>query len=156
VVDTARLEDVLRQMQRGKFHFGFVVDEHGGVEGIITLEDLLEEIVGDISDEHDEEVNEQIADIGENTYLLDGGLVVRDLNRRLRLDLPESEAYTTIAGFLMDTAGHVLEQGETVAYNGLSFYIEEVERRRIRRVRLVNTATDEDAETATALGAQSS
>ena len=60
VVDTARLEDVLRQMQKEKFHFGFVVDEHGGVEGIITLEDLLEEIVGDISDEHDEEVNEQI------------------------------------------------------------------------------------------------
>ncbi|HEX8639257.1 MAG TPA: hemolysin family protein, partial [Pyrinomonadaceae bacterium] len=53
VVDTARLEDVLRQMQREKFHFGFVVDEHGGIEGIITLEDLLEEIVGDISDEHD-------------------------------------------------------------------------------------------------------
>jgi len=62
VVDTARLEDVLRQMQREKFHFGFVVDEHGGIEGIITLEDLLEEIVGDISDEHDEEVNEQIDD----------------------------------------------------------------------------------------------
>ncbi|MBK6722421.1 MAG: CBS domain-containing protein [Acidobacteria bacterium] len=60
VVDTARLEDVLRQMQREKFHFGFVVDEHGGVEGIITLEDLLEEIVGDISDEHDAEVDEQI------------------------------------------------------------------------------------------------
>src|SRR6266550_2449629 len=63
VVDTARLEDVLRQMQKAKTHFGFVVDEHGGVEGIITLEDLLEEIVGDISDEHDEEVNEQISQI---------------------------------------------------------------------------------------------
>src|SRR4029077_12690519 len=63
VVDTARLEDVLRQMQKAKSHFGFVVDEHGGVEGIITLEDLLEEIVGDISDEHDEEVNEQISPV---------------------------------------------------------------------------------------------
>ncbi|HVQ40069.1 MAG TPA: hemolysin family protein, partial [Pyrinomonadaceae bacterium] len=59
VVDTARLEDVLRQLQKEKTHFGFVVDEHGGLEGIITLEDLLEEIVGEISDEHDEEVNEQ-------------------------------------------------------------------------------------------------
>ena len=66
VVDTARLEDVLRQMQKAKTHFGFVVDEHGGLEGIITLEDLLEEIVGDISDEHDEEVNEQITPVGEN------------------------------------------------------------------------------------------
>ncbi len=83
VVDTARLEDVLRQMQRAKAHFGFVVDEHGGVEGIITLEDLLEEIVGDISDEHDEEVNEQIHKIKEGVFLLEGNLAVRDLNRRL-------------------------------------------------------------------------
>src|SRR6185295_4097055 len=83
IVDTARLEDVLRQMQKAKSHFGFVVDEHGGVEGIITLEDLLEEIVGDISDEHDEEVNEQITEIGERTYLLDGRTAVRDINRRL-------------------------------------------------------------------------
>src|SRR6267143_759684 len=101
VVDTARLEDVLRQMQKAKTHFGFVVDEHGGVEGIITLEDLLEEIVGDISDEHDEEVNEQISPIDEHTYLLDGSLAVRDLNRRLTTSVPESEAYTTIGGFLM-------------------------------------------------------
>src|SRR5262249_40636817 len=85
VVDTARLEDVVRQMQKAKTHFGFVVDEHGGVEGIITLEDLLEEIVGDISDEHDEEVNEQITPIDDHTYMLDGGLAVRDLNRRLKL-----------------------------------------------------------------------
>src|SRR5213593_933917 len=92
VVDTARLEDVLRQMQKAKTHFGFVVDEHGGVEGIITLEDLLEEIVGEISDEHDEEVNEQITQLGERTYMLAGGLAVRDLNRRLKLTLPESEA----------------------------------------------------------------
>ncbi|MBV9241351.1 MAG: HlyC/CorC family transporter, partial [Acidobacteria bacterium] len=118
VVDTAKLEDVLRQMQTEKFHFGFVVDEHGGVEGIITLEDLLEEIVGDISDEHDEEVNEQIKDQPDGSYLLDGGLAVRDLNRRLEIELPVSEAYTTIAGFLMSQAGEILKEGETVPYNG--------------------------------------
>src|SRR6185295_4822914 len=83
LADTARLEDVLRQMQKAKMHFGFVVDEHGGLEGIITLEDLLEEIVGDISDEHDEEVNEQIEPVHDHKYLLAGGLAVRDLNRRL-------------------------------------------------------------------------
>jgi CBS domain containing-hemolysin-like protein len=136
VVDTARLEDVLRQMQKAKTHFGFVVDEHGGVEGIITLEDLLEEIVGEISDEHDEEVNEQINQLEERKYLLDGSLAVRDLNRRLKTSIPESEAYTTIGGFLMTVAGHVLQPDEVIEYEGLSFYVEKVERRRLLQVRL--------------------
>jgi len=136
VVDTARLEDVLRQMQRKKTHFGFVVDEHGGVEGIITLEDLLEEIVGEISDEHDEEVNEQITEIEPGTYLLDGALAVRDLNRRLKTALPESDAYTTIGGFLMTAAGHVLQPAEIIEHDGLRFRVEKVERRRLLRVRL--------------------
>ncbi len=136
VVDTARLEDVLRQMQKAKAHFGFVVDEHGGLEGIITLEDLLEEIVGDISDEHDEEVNEQIVPVDDRKYLLSGGLAVRDLNRRLKLSLPESEGYTTIAGFLMTEAGHVLKPGDKVNYNGLRFEVDRVERRRVITVRL--------------------
>jgi CBS domain containing-hemolysin-like protein len=136
VVDTARLDDVLRQMQKAKIHFGFVVDEHGGLEGIITLEDLLEEIVGEISDEHDEEVNEQITKLGDRRFLLEGGLAVRDLNRRLQLHIPESEGYTTIAGFLMTAAGHVLRPGEVVKHNGLMFTIDRVERRRVVRVRL--------------------
>jgi CBS domain containing-hemolysin-like protein len=139
VVDTARLEDVLRQMQREKFHFGFVVDEHGGVEGIITLEDLLEEIVGDISDEHDEEVNEQIHEQPDGSYILDGGLAVRDLNRRLEMNLPVSDGYTTIAGFLLAEAGELLSEGDTVPFNGHIFYIEKVERRRITRVRMEKT-----------------
>ena len=134
VVDTARLEDVLRQMQLEKFHFGFVVDEHGGVEGIITLEDLLEEIVGDISDEHDEEVNEQIDEQPDGSFVLDGGLAVRDINRRLDLHLPVSEAYTTIAGFLMSEAGQVLSEGDTVQFNGYSFSIIRTDKRRIKSV----------------------
>ena len=136
VVDTARLEDVLRQMQREKFHFGFVVDEHGGVEGIITLEDLLEEIVGDISDEHDEEVNEQIHEQPDGSYILDGGLAVRDLNRRLDLNLPVSEGYTTVAGFLMSESGTVLGEGDTVPFNGHTFKVEKAAKRRILQVRM--------------------
>ena len=136
VVDTAKLEEVLRQMQRGKSHFGFVVDEHGGVEGIITLEDLLEEIVGDISDEHDEEVTEQIYQQEDGSYLLDGNLVVRDLNRRLNLNVPISEGYTTVAGFLMSQAGQILSEGETVKFNGHIFKVEEVDKRRILKVRM--------------------
>jgi CBS domain containing-hemolysin-like protein len=146
VVDTARLEDVLRQMQTEKFHFGFVVDEHGGVEGIITLEDLLEEIVGEISDEHDEEVNQQIDKQADGSYLLDGGLAVRDLNRRLSLNLPVSEGYTTVAGFLMSEAGQLLEKGETVPFNGHIFKVEEVDKRRITKVRMETTRTEDPAE----------
>lgn len=141
VVDTARLEDVLRQMQREKFHFGFVVDEHGGVEGIITLEDLLEEIVGDISDEHDEEVNEQIKDLKDGSYILDGSLAVRDLNKRCDMHLPISESYTTIAGFLMSEAGQILSEGETVPFNGHIFKVEKVDKRRILKVRMEKVAT---------------
>lgn len=138
VVDTARLEDVLRQMQREKFHFGFVVDEHGGIEGIITLEDLLEEIVGDISDEHDEEAIEQIHEQPDGSFILDGSLSVRDLNREFEMNLPLTEGYTTIAGFLMDEAGQILSEGETVKYNGHTFNVEKVDRRRILKVRMEN------------------
>ena len=136
VVDTARLEDVLRQMQREKFHFGFVVDEHGGVEGIITLEDLLEEIVGDISDEHDEEESDQIFEQPDGSFVIGGGVAVRDLNKKLDLNLPVSEGYTTIAGFLMSQSGQILTEGETVPFNGHVFHIEEVDRRRILKVRM--------------------
>ena len=139
VVDTARLEDVLRQMQQEKFHFGFVVDEHGGIEGIITLEDLLEEIVGDISDEHDEEVNEQIHEQPDGSYILEGGLAVRDLNKRLELNLPISEGYTTVAGFLMSEAGQILNEGDVVPFNGHTFRIEKAEKRRILTVRMEKT-----------------
>src|SRR5437588_11276297 len=136
VVDTARLEDVLRQMHKARSHFGFVVDENGGIEGIITLEDLLEEIVGDISDEHDEEVNEQITQVNERIYALDGALAVRDLNRRLKTNLPEDENYTTIGGYLMSVAGHVLQPSEVIEAEGLRFIVEKVERRRLLNVTL--------------------
>ncbi len=140
VVDTARLEDVLRQMQKEKFHFGFVVDEHGGIEGIITLEDLLEEIVGEISDEHDEEVNEQIHPQPDGSVILDGGVAVRDLNRRLSLNLPVSEGYTTVAGFLMSVSGSLLSAGDTVPFNGHVFIVEKVNKRRVVQVRMTETA----------------
>ena len=139
VVDTARLEDVLRQMQKEKFHFGFVVDEHGGVEGIITLEDLLEEIVGDISDEHDVEVDEQIQHQSDGRCVLDGGLAVRDLNKRLEMNLPVSESYTTIAGLLMSESGRILEEEEVVKINGHTFTIEKVDKHRISLVRMSAT-----------------
>ena len=133
---TASLGDALRLMQVSRIHFVFVVDEHGGMEGILTLEDLLEEIVGEINDEYDEEVREQI--IRERgTYLLDGMLSVRDANKRLNLQLPDDNAYATIAGFLMAQAGRVLKPGDTVNHDSGSFTVERVDGMRISRVRFM-------------------
>jgi putative hemolysin len=141
-------------MQTRKSHYHYLFDEHGGLEGIITLEDLLEEIVGEISDEHDEEVNEQITQLSESEFQLEGGLAVRDLNRRLKLSVPESESYTTIGGFLMTAAGHVLKPGDVVRHNGLVFKIERVERRRVARVKLTLTPETSEAESEPTLGAR--
>jgi len=133
---TASLGEALRRMQAARVHFVFVIDEHGGMEGILTLEDLLEEIVGEINDEFDEEVREQIKRDGK-TYVLDGMLSVRDANQYLKLDIPEDDGYTTIAGFLMERAGRILQRGDTVDHERGVFEIERVEKRRIIRVRLI-------------------
>ena len=132
---SARLGSVLAQMQSARSHLACVVDEHGGLEGIVTLEDLLEEIVGEINDEYDEEVRAQIIEEPNGTYLLDGMLAVRDANRRFNLRLPEEAGYTTMAGFLLAKAGRLLLPGEEVEHDGARFLVEQVEGRRIRRIR---------------------
>ncbi len=134
IAATASLGEALKQMQTARVHFMFVIDEHGGVEGILTLEDLLEEIVGEINDEYDEEVREQIRKDGK-AYLLDGLLTTRDANRQLGLKLPEDESYTTIAGFLMAKAGRVLGPGDSVEHDTGLFTVERVDNRRIIRIR---------------------
>jgi CBS domain containing-hemolysin-like protein len=139
---SASLGDALKQMQLSRTHFVFVVDEHGGLEGILTLEDLLEEIVGEINDEYDEEVREQITK-DEGTFLLDGMLAVRDANQRLGLGLSEDEGYTTVAGFLMAQSGRLLKPGDTVEYGGGAFHVERVDRFRIRRVRFTPARKNE-------------
>jgi CBS domain containing-hemolysin-like protein len=133
---TASLGEALRTMQSARVHLVFVIDEHGGMEGILTLEDLLEEIVGEINDEFDEEVREQIRRDGK-AYVLDGMLSVRDANQYLKLDIPEDGGYTTIAGYLMDRAGRILQHGDRVDHERGVFEIERVEKRRIMRVRLI-------------------
>jgi magnesium and cobalt exporter, CNNM family len=138
---TASLGEALRQMQLARIHFVFVVDEHGSMEGILTLEDLLEEIVGEISDEYDEEVREQIRKEG-NAFVLDGMLAVRDANQRLKLDLPEQSSYTTIAGFLMDYAGRLLQTGDRIEHVVGLFEVLRTDGRRISRVRFTPNRDD--------------
>lgn len=136
VPDSMRLDVVLRRMQEGHFHFAVVTDEHGGVEGVITLEDLLEEIVGEIQDEFDDEAQQLVRRRPDGTYLLDGSLAVRSANRRLGLGLPEDENYHTLAGFLMAQSGRLLSEGDTVVYGDAEFTVLQADRHRIRTVRM--------------------
>jgi putative hemolysin len=135
VPDSARLDMVLRQMQSMHLHMAVVVDEFGGVAGIVTLEDLLEEIVGEIRDEHDTEID-SIRELGPGLYTIDGNLPVRDFNRFFEDKIPEAQEYTTLAGFLSYLTGRLLLAGETVQYQNFVFTVEKVERFRIVSVRV--------------------
>lgn len=134
IPESASAAKALKQMQNTRIHFLFVVNEHGDIEGILTLEDLLEEIVGEISNEYDREVREQIVPDG-GSYLLDGMLAIRDANQKLNLDLPEDEGYMTIAGYLLTRAGRIPSVGDTIEIKEGVFRIEQIEKRRIRQVR---------------------
>lgn len=136
-----RLGKLLKQMQATRTHLVFVMDEYGGLEGLVTMEDVLEEIVGEINDEYDEEVRSQIVRDGA-AFILDGMLAVRDANRKLKMKLPEDEAYTTMAGFLLAQAGRVLEPGDEVPVGEGVFKVERVERRRIVRIRFTPAARE--------------
>ena len=133
---TVKLHEALRSLRRSSAHMAMVVDEHGGVEGLVTLEDLLEEIVGDIRDEHDEVLAQQIKKESDTTFKVSGALSIRDANRNLQLGLPESDNYHTIAGFMMARAGRLLRKGDQIEYNGLRLTVEITERNRIVEARV--------------------
>jgi putative hemolysin len=126
---------LMREMQTGKFHLAIVVDEYGGIAGLITLEDCLEELVGEIVDEYDTEVA-TVERLPNGDYLVDGGTSIDDLNELLDVNLP-NEDWDTVAGFVFGTLEHVPEPGEEVEFDGRRFVAEEVEGRRIRRIRIV-------------------
>ena len=135
VPDTARLDHVLRQLQLMHLHMAIVVDEFGGVEGIVTLEDLLEEIVGEIRDEHDTEM-EAIRSLGPDLYSVAGNLPVKDFNRFFTSKIPESREYTTVVGFLQTLTGRLLQEGENIRYQDLTFTIEKAENFKILSIRV--------------------
>ncbi len=128
---TARLHDALRSLRASSAHMAMVVDEHGGVEGLVTLEDLLEEIVGDIRDEHDEIAVRQIVEQSDGSFTVSGMLSIKDANKLLDLGLPESDNYHTIAGFMMTRAGRLLKQGESVDHNHFRLTVVATARNRI-------------------------
>jgi magnesium and cobalt exporter, CNNM family len=130
---------LMREMQADKFHLALVADEYGGLAGMITLEDCLEELVGEIVDEHDEEDTE-VQRLADGDYSVDGGMSINDLNDLLGLELPDDH-WETVAGFLFGTLEHVPKPGESVTQDGWRFTATEIEGRRIRRV-AVNLETE--------------
>ncbi|MBZ5553481.1 MAG: hemolysin family protein [Acidobacteriia bacterium] len=135
VPDTAKVDVTLKYMQRNHIHLAVVIDEHGGMEGIVTLEDLLEQIVGEIQDEHDFELD-AIRHLSDESMLVDGDISIREMNKRLKLRLPESSHYSTLAGFLLAQSGRILVKGEEVVFDQWKFLVVETEGRRLVKVRM--------------------
>jgi putative hemolysin len=149
IPDTSKMDSAIRMLQKAQTHMGIVVDEHGGVQGIVTVEDLIEQIVGEIQDEHDVEVDAVVAH-HDGSKVIDASISVRELNERLSLEIPESNHYVTLAGFLLRESGKLLKEGDDVIWDGHSFRVEEVMGRRIMRVRYAASPPDHEAETAPA------
>ena len=136
VPDTANVEQALEQLQHERTHLAIVVDEHGGVEGLVTLEDLLEEIVGELFDEKDEHQAAQVLELPDGSLLLDGLVPVKELNERLGLQIPEnSEDFHTLAGFILHELGHIPVAGEELIVDGTLLSVEKVVGHRVLRVR---------------------
>ena len=134
VPETKKADQLLELMQAGRFHLAIVVDEYGGTAGLITIEDLLEELVGDIRDEFDREepLHEALAD---GAVRVHGRLSMSDLNELLDSDLPDDD-WDTVGGLIFNTLGHVPNVGEAVDVDGYRFTVERLQGRRITRVRV--------------------
>ena len=145
VPESKRAVDLLTDLQQHKIHLAIVVDEYGGTAGLVTLEDLLEEIVGEIHDEYDFDEEELFQQVGENEYILDGGIDLDDLNRMLGINLP-TEATDTLGGYVLSRLGKVPSEGETFSDGRIRFEVLHVDDRRVRRVRLTLTKLQPEPE----------
>lgn len=137
------LSEQLKAFRRRKTHFALVVDEYGEVEGLVTLEDILEEIVGDISDEHDVVVAGVRAQ-PDGSVVVDGSVPIRDLNRAMDWNLPDEEA-TTIAGLVIHEARSIPDRGQSFTFHGFRFRVLRRERNRITALRIVPLPSDGEA-----------
>ncbi|MEM6488760.1 MAG: HlyC/CorC family transporter [Pseudomonadota bacterium] len=138
VPDTRPLEDQLRAFLKRRSHFALVVDEYGVLQGLITLEDILEEIVGEITDEHDIDI-ERFQREADGAVIVPGSMTIRDVNRAFDWDLPSEEA-TTIAGLLIHEAQAIPTEGQTFAFHGVRFTVLERDRHQITKLRLKQLA----------------
>ncbi len=140
VPENKKLDDLLKDFQEQKKHIAIVIDEYGGSSGIVTLEDILEEIVGDITDEFDED-DIAYTKINDNTYLFEGKTALMDVYRILGIDGDEFEEVKgesdTIAGFCIEQAGKILLKNEKISFKNYTFVIEAADKRKIKEVKLI-------------------
>lgn len=136
IPDSKHISDVFREMRAKRVHLGMVVDEFGGISGLITLEDLLEELVGEIQDEYDTD-EEPVKKINENTYIIQANLNMEQVNEVLNTDL-SNENYDTLAGFMMDRLGHLGKVGEKVETEDFTFIIDQIRKMRILKVKVMD------------------
>ena len=143
VPDTNTVSEVLRELQTRRQHIAVVLDEYGGTAGIVTMEDLLEAIVGNIQDEYDHE-DEEIVKVDESVFVIDGASDLEEVSESIGVELPEGE-YATVGGMIIDRLDRVPEDGETpvVEFDGLRFEVLKVEDHRIQSVRITKLPGDE-------------
>ncbi len=140
VPETKKIDDLLREFQENKVHMAIVVDEYGGTSGLVTLEDILEEIVGEINDEYDED-EKPFTRLNANTYLFEGKTLVSDFCKALNIDADEfadvDADADTLAGVLLELKGDFLAQGERIEYHNFVFEVAKMEDRRISKVKVI-------------------
>jgi putative hemolysin len=137
VPESASIEKVLLQMQENAVHLAFVVDEFGTLEGIVTLEDIIEEIVGEIQDESDEKAEDWFQAETKGIYLVKGNASIKELCQRLPLCLPQTAGFTTLAGFLLYRFGKIPHEKDALEFRGYRFIVEKMNKRHISLVRIV-------------------
>jgi len=138
VPETIKISRLMRELQQRRLHLAIVIDEFGGMEGIITMEDILEEIVGEIHDEYDEELRD-VESATDGSFLVNGRMSVRSFNERFSVFLPEGDEYDTVSGFLQKIAGRIPEMNEELVHEGLGFSVVKKSHRRIRVVKVRKT-----------------
>jgi CBS domain containing-hemolysin-like protein len=141
VPESKRIDDLLRELRRRKVHIAVVVDEYGGVSGIVCMENILEEIIGDIQDEFDNE-NEDVLDLGGGAWLCDTRINLEDLFERTGIKLPEDK-FDTLGGFVFDLFGKIPVKYEKAAWEGHDFIIQDMEGHKINSVKIILNKKEE-------------
>ncbi len=135
VPESKQISQLLREFQQNKIHLAVVIDEYGGTEGIVTMEDIMEEIVGEIHDEYDE-VHKTAEQESDGTVVVDANISIADFNKQFSARVPEASDYETLAGFLQKVTGRLPELNEEIRQSDMSFTILNKSARRIRQVKI--------------------